>query len=136
MTANEAMLIVAERIAKQYGYIESTRANINAIHDDFWGNRYMGIKASIEGKEIKFKNCQYVLPQLEDEKATHRQSFKIDIDMHFGNPRLNIRLPHASAFLTYKEDKLSAVQGFDEESVQLLMEVKEELDNLIKSDAV
>lgn len=39
MTENQAMLIVAEQVAKEQGYIEVSKNTLNALRDRFWGQQ-------------------------------------------------------------------------------------------------
>ena len=107
MDANQEMIKVAELIANQYGYIEVSKHSINAIRDCFWGNQYLGFKAKAEGRVLEIQSCKYIIPLFEEDKDKYNRRPKIDIDMHFGKPRLGIDLPDGtSCFLTYKDNIL------------------------------
>lgn len=134
MDANQAMIKVAELIANQYGYIEVSKHSINAIQDKFWGNQYLGSKAKAEGRVLEIQSCKYIIPLFEEDKDKYNRRPKIDIDMHFGKPRLGIDLPDGtSCFLTYKDNICSEAQAFGDKGIELAMSVKEKIDNIINS---
>lgn len=129
MNANEAMLKVAKSMAELYGYVIQYEegAKLRALDDDFWGNKAAGYEAKERGEELAILTCKYVSPKTE--KA------KIDIDMHFGNPRLNVSMPDNETFacLTYKGDELSASQSFGRNGLGLAMLIKSQIDFFIKN---
>lgn len=61
MTENEAMLIVAEQVAKEQGYIEVSKNAHNALRDRFWGNRAV---AAMAGKPVVINNLQVHPPDV------------------------------------------------------------------------
>lgn len=134
MDANQAMLIVAERTAKEYGYIEVSKHQIDAIRDTFWGNQYLGVKAMMEGVKITVDSCLYIKPQFEEDKDENKRRPRIYIDMHFGKPRLCIDLPGGtSCFLTYRENICSEAQAFGNNGLALALSIKDKIDYLINN---
>lgn len=129
MEVNQAMLIVAEQTAKEHGYIEVSNHIIDAKRDWFWGNQVLAAKALAEGKEaIKVQACLYVLPQFEEDKDTSKRRPKIQIDMHWGKPRLGIDLPDGtSCFLTYKDNICNEAQAFGEKGLTFALAIKEKI---------
>lgn len=134
MTVNEAMLIVANKLATEWGYIEDSTFNINAIKDSFWGNQAIGLQAYYERKpEVIVNACKYIYPVFDFEKGNGQRSPCIEIDMHFGKPRLSVRKQDDTfACLTYKDGVFSEGQAFNEYGPELLMELKKSIDDLIK----
>lgn len=134
MTVNEAMLIVAKKLASEWGYIEDSTFNINAIKDCFWGNQAIGLQAFYENKpEVIVSACKYISPMFDFEKEDGKRSPSIEIDMHFGKPRLSVRnRDNTFACLTYKDGVFSEGQAFYEKGPELLMELKKSIDDLIK----
>lgn len=133
-TANEAMLVVANKLATEWGYIEDRKFDINAIKDSFWGNRYIGAQAYIDKKpEVIVNACKYIYPMFDFEKEDGKESPRIEIDMHFGKPRLSVQKPDGTfACLTYRDGVFSEGQAFQENGPELLMELKKSIDELIK----
>lgn len=127
------MLIVAEQVAHEHGYIEVSRHEINALRDRFWGNQVLGVKAMSEGKQVKIKSCKYILPQFEEDIDNGKRRPKIDIDMHWGKPRLGIDLPDGtSCFLTYKDGKCSEAQAFGESGLSFAVSIQSRIEELIR----
>lgn len=134
MEANQAMLKVAEFMARWYGFIEVSKHTINAERDSFWGNQYLGIKARLEGYTLEIQSCKYIYPQFEEEKDERKRRPKIEIDMHFGKPRLGIDLPDGtSCFLTYRDNICSEAQAFGDRGIALAQSVKEKIDYFINN---
>lgn len=130
MEINEAMLIVAEEVAHELGYIEVGKEVINGLQDDFWGNR--AIAAERYPKLVLVKSCKYILPQWESEKDERKRSPKIKIDMYWGKPRLGIDYPDGSfCSLTYKDGKVSEAQAFGENGLSRAVEIQQRIDKLI-----
>lgn len=126
MTVNEAMLVAAGEIAKDYGYIMTREPYKHyARKDDFWGN----VVKSVKEPDLHILTVEYTLPAFEGEP-----SHKIDIDMYFGLPRLNVRLPEACAHLTYRNGILSEAQAFHERGLALAILLKERIDKLIVTE--
>lgn len=126
------MLEVAALIARRYGFIEIGQRTINAERDKFWGNICLGIKARMEGRTIEIQSCKYIYPQFEGERNEKQRSPKIEIDMHFGNPRLCIDLPDGtSCFITYKDNTCIEVHTFGENGVRFAMYVTRRIDTFI-----
>lgn len=134
MEANQAMLKVAELTARWYGFIEVSKHTINAERDSFWGNKLLGAKARREGYTLEIQSCKYIYPQFEEEKGESKRRPKIEIDMHFGEPRLGIDLPGGtSCFLTYRDNICSEAQAFGDKGIALALSVKEKIDYLINN---
>ncbi len=122
MTVNEAMVKVAEEIAREEGYICVYEPYKHyARKDSFWGNQYAAVKAN--NLDLHIITTKWIRPAFEGERV-----YRIDIDMYFGEPRLNIQLPGGSAHLTYKEGKLSETQCFGEDALMLAAYYKERID--------
>ena len=129
MTENQAMLIVAEQVAHENGYIEVSKHIIDARRDWFWGNR---AAAQLSGKTIQVAACKYILPIFEGEKDENKRRPKIEIDMHWGNPRLGIDLPDGTfCSLTYKNGICSEAQAFGEKGLAFALSIKDRIDYLI-----
>lgn len=125
MEVNEAMLIVAEEVARELGYIEVSREVINGLQDNFWGNRAMAADKQV-------KSCKYILPQWEGERDENKRKPEIEIDMHWGRPRLGIDYPDSSfCCLTYKDGKVSEAQAFGENGLARAIDIKQRVDKLI-----
>ena len=132
MEANQAMILVAEMTAREYGYIEVSKHTIYAERDAFWGNKFLGVKAKMEGGSLELNSCKYILPQFESDNEKNKCCPKIEIDMHFGSPRLGIRLPDGtSCYLTYRENTCSEAQAFGERGVAFTLSIKDKIDYYI-----
>lgn len=131
MTENEAMLIVAEQVAKEHGYIEVSKNAHNALRDRFWGNRAVAVMA---GNPVVITTCKYILPIFEGEKDESKRRPKVQIDMHWGKPRLGIDLPDGTfCCLTYREGICSEAQAFGENGLAFALSIKGRLDYLIRN---
>lgn len=129
MTENQAMLIVAEQVAKEQGYIEVSKNTLNALRDRFWGNRAVDAMA---GKPVVITTCKYILPMPEEDKDESKRRPKIEIDMFWGRPRLGIDLPDGTfCCLTYKEGICSEAQAFGEKGLTFALSIKDRIDYLI-----
>lgn len=134
MTENEAMLIVAEQVAKEHGYIEVDRQINDGYHDSFWGNKVEAVKAMVAGKPLSVETCMYILPIFEGEKDENKRRPKVQIDMHWGKPRLGIDLPDGTfCCLTYKNGICSEAQAFGENGLAFALSIKGRLDYLIRN---
>lgn len=130
MEVNEAMLIVAEEVARELGYIEVSKEVINGLQDNFWGNRAAAAKCY--PKLVIVKSCLYILPQWESEKDERKRNPKVEIDMYWGKPRLGIDYPDGSfCCLTYKDGKVSEAQAFGESGLLRAIYIKQRVDKLI-----
>lgn len=124
MTINEAMLRVAEDIARAYGYIEAQEPwKLYAKRDWFWGNQF----AAKESPDLHITTCKYIRPAFEDEPT-----LRIDIDMSFGKPRLNVQIPGASAHVMYRDGHLCEAQAFLEKGPLLVLEIQNYIDEYLK----
>ena len=131
MTENQAMLIVAEQVAKENGYIEVSKHIIDASRDWFWGNKVLSVMA---GKPLMITACKYILPMFEDEKDESKRRPKIEIDMHWGKPRLGIDLTDGTfCCLTYKDGICSEAQAFGEKGLAFALSIKDRIDYLINN---
>lgn len=131
MEVNEAMLIVAEEVAQELGYIEVRKNIIHGERDSFWGNQYL---AKSRSTPLVVKSCMYILPQWEGEKNENKRSPKVKIDMHWGNPRLSIDYPDSSfCCLTYEDRKISEAQAFEENGLSRAIDIKQRIDKLINN---
>lgn len=134
MDANQAMLLVAENTAKEYGYIEVGKRTIDAMKDNFWGNNYLGVKAMMEGYSITVESCKYIIPMFEEDRDKVSRRPKIEIDMHFGKPRLGIDLPGGtSCFLTYRDNICTEAQAFGNNGLAFALSIKDKIDYLINN---
>lgn len=125
MTVNEAMLIVAEEVANKLGYIDTGKTVITGKRDWFWGNR-------VAAADKQIVSCKYILPQWEGERDDRKRNPKIEIDMHWGNPRLGIDYPGGTfCCLTYKGEKVSEAQAFGENGLLCAISIKQRIDKLI-----
>lgn len=133
MEINDAMLALAKKYANELGYIDLGDFEIDAIKEKFWGNHFIGVKAYFEDKSrVIVKACKYIYPVFDFEKDAGKVTPKIEIDMHFGNPRLSIRKPdNTFACLTYSNGSYSEGQAFNEAGPELLLTLKNEIDKLI-----
>lgn len=123
------MLIVAEQVAKELGYIEVSKNAHNALRDRFWGNRAV---AAMAGKPVVITTCKYILPMFEEDKDDSKRRPKIEIDMFWGRPRLGIDLPDGTfCCLTYKDGICSEAQAFGEKGLAFALSIKEKIDYLI-----
>lgn len=129
MDINQAMLIVAEQVAKELGYIEVSKNAHNALRDRFWGNRAV---AEMAGKPVVITTCKYILPIFEGEKDENKRRPKIEIDMFWGRPRLGIDLPDGTfCCLTYKDGICSEAQAFGDKGIVFAASIKEKIDYYI-----
>ena len=129
MTENEAMLIVAEQVAKEQGYIEVSKNAHNALRDRFWGNRAV---AAMAGKPVVITTCKFILPMFEEDKDDSKRRPKIEIDMFWGRPRLGIDLPDGTfCCLTYKDGICSETQAFGDKGIAFAASIKEKIDYYI-----
>lgn len=129
MTVNEAMLIVAEREAKKYGYIEVSKDVLDARNDSFWGNKYVGLMSK---DPVTINRCRYIYPIFEEERDKNKMQPSIKIDMYYGRPRLNVCKPDGTfTCITYKDNVCSETQTFKENGLELALEIKKQIDELL-----
>lgn len=125
MEVNEAMLIVAEEVAHELGYIEAGKEVLEGKKSWFWGNREIAADKQV-------KSCLYILPLWEGEKDGSKRRPKVEIDMYWGRPRLGIDYPDSSfCCLTYKDGKVSEAQAFGENGLARAIDIKQRIDKLI-----
>ena len=125
MNINEIMLIVADEIARSYGYILTDERVISGKKDWFWGNR--------EGfPDAQVKSRTYILPAWEDEQE--REDYfacKIYLDMYWGKPRLHVRYPDGtSCCLTYGNEGCFEAQSFGPVGLSKAFRIQERIDEL------
>lgn len=135
MTVNEAMLQVAKETALEYGFIEvDVGSTIDAAKDWFWGNQAIGIMAQLRGEKHEIVGCKYILPLWEEEKEnTGTLAPSVKIDMHWGNPRLSVRLADKTfACVTYEDCTFREAQAFGEHGLELAASLKIKIDELSK----
>lgn len=131
MDVNQAMLIVAEQVSKEYGYIEVGKNVINARNDGFWANRFLGATSS---EPIYVSSCKYILPLFEEDKDPKKRRPKIEIDMYWGKPRLGIDLSDGTfCCLTYRDNICSEAQAFGERGLAFALSIKERIDYLLNN---
>lgn len=112
------MLIVAEQVAKEQGYIEVSKNAHNALRDRFWGNRAV---AAMAGKPVVITTCKYILPMFEEDKDDSKR-----------RPRLGIDLPDGTfCCLTYKDGICSEAQAFGDKGIAFAASIKEKIDYYI-----
>lgn len=127
---NQAMLAVAEELADELRYIEVAKWNINGLTDSFWGNRVLALKQYPQ--KLIIKASKYISPIWEDDKNKDIAQPKIEIDMHWGNPRLSIRKVDGTfCCLSYNESGFREAQAFGEDGLPLAAKIKERIDKLI-----
>lgn len=72
MEVNEVMLIVAEEVARELGYIDAGKEVIEGKNSSFWGNREFAADKQV-------KSCLYILPQWEGESDEKKRSQKLKL---------------------------------------------------------
>lgn len=123
MEVNQAMLLVAEEVARELGYVDAGTKIIVGSKDSFWGNREMAADKQVI-------SCKYILPFWEDDENEIKP--KIEIDMQWGSPRLGIRYPDGSfCNITYKDGEMSEAQAFHENGLSNALDIKQRIDKLI-----
>lgn len=132
MNANEAMIVVANQIARERGFIEVTPTHkMYAKNDSFWGNKVLGCKSP----DVYIETCKYIYPLFDDELeklGEYSKNPTIDIDMFWGNPRLNVRISsEEGAHITFSNEILSDVQAFGERGLDLAVLLKTRINKLM-----
>lgn len=130
------MLFEAEKLAARYGYIEVDRRTIKSNQDDFWGNTIVAIVAYAKKEKMpEVQACRYIKPVFDEDRNFKTKIPNVDIDMYWGNPRISVITPDgAFACLTYEDDICKDVQALGEKGVNLLLEIKNDLDRLIREN--
>lgn len=128
------MLMIAGQLAKEYGYIDLGQYDLDGVRSSFWGNRALAIERTVNGcTPVIVKACKYILPIWEDELDRSKRRPNIEIDMHWGKPRLSIDLPDGTfCCLTYRDGVCSEAQAFGDNGLKFALSVKERIDNLLK----
>lgn len=127
---NQIMLIVADEIARENGYIQIEEKTITGKTDWFWGNRAACPEAQV-------KSRTYVRPAWEDEQETSRyRPCKIYIDMNWGKPRIHVTTNNAFCCLTYSQDGFTEAQAYGENGLDEAVSLKNKIDKLIRNKLI
>lgn len=125
------MLIVAEQVAKEQGYIEVSKHVIDASRSSFWGNVALSATSKTP---VLVSSCKYILPMFEEDKDPKKRRPKVEIDMYWGLPRLGIDLPDGTfCCLTYRKGICSEAQAFGEKGIEFALTIKNRIDYLLKN---
>jgi hypothetical protein len=129
---NQALLKVAEEVARRFGYIEVEHYTQNLMKSDFWGTSFYATKQYVESeyKEIPtFEVVKYILPVFEDEKDENKSRPRIELRVRFRNPRIGIYFPEGGYVgLEYSpEGEFKEAQIFDERGYDYLPVIKEKV---------
>ena len=115
----KAMLYAAEKIARENGYILVAQEKRFADKDNFWGNvaaALMYARDNGHQKRLSYQYFKYIYPQFEEDRNEKYSVPKIELDLHFGNPRMTFYAHDdaGSCCLTYKREthKFSEAQVF------------------------
>ena len=113
MKITEAIIKTANEYGRLHGYILVGKGELDAAKSRFWGNAAASIGYKHEtGERLAFP-----------------------YDMHFGNPRINIRTKDFDfCCLTYnlKSGKFSEAQAFGDKGIELAMAIKLQIENNLK----
>lgn len=125
MNINEILLTVADKIARDNGYILTDERVIIGKNDWFWGN-----KAGFPDTQVKSRT--YILPAWEDEQEGENYfTRKIYLDMHWGKPRIHVKYPDgAFCCLTYSNDGCTEAQTFSPIGLKKALCIQEKIDKL------
>lgn len=137
MKITEAIIKTANEYGRLHGYILVGKGELDAAKSRFWGNVTASIGYKHEtGERLAFPYVKYILPAFEGDEAVEKHGIpKVDIDMHFGNPRINIRTKDFDfCCLTYnlKSGKFSEAQAFGDKGIELAMAIKLQIENNLK----
>lgn len=89
----KAMLHAAEIIARANGYIMVAQEERFLHKDRFWGNRMVAYEyAKKHGykKMLSYQYFKFIYPQFEEDVDENKSKPKIELDMHFSNPRVTV----------------------------------------------
>lgn len=89
----KAMLHAAEIIARANGYIMVAQEERFLHKDTFWGNVMVAYEYAKKHDYKKLQSYQYfkfIYPQFEEDIDENKSKPKIELDMHFGNPRVTV----------------------------------------------
>lgn len=127
MTINEAMLAVAEEIAREYGYILIDESIILGKNHWFWGN-----KRHYPGVQVKSRT--YILPVWEEEHDIPNYiGCKIYIDMYWGTPRIDVTYPDGSCCcLSFNAENRVDAQAFGNVGLEKAVDLKNAILELVK----
>ena len=131
---NQALVNVAEELARKFGYIEVEHKVADLMKDSFWGTAYYAAKMYLETKEEQtFEVVKYVKPIFEDELDPDKSRPKIETWVRFCNPRLSVYLPDGGMVsLEYKEDGTFAeCQIFDGSGFEAAPSIKRDVEEWI-----
>ena len=132
---NQALLRVAEEIARKFGYIETDHRTENLTLDKFWGTSFCAAKRFLKTREVPtFESVRYSYPIFEDDLDESKPRPKIELRVRFDNPRIDIRFPDGGFVgVEYKQDthEFSEAQVFGDSGYWKLCVVKERIEQLI-----
>lgn len=139
MDITEAILKVANDFGRLHGYILIEEGDLDAAKSRFWGNIAVSIKYKHEtGKSLVIPYVKYILPTFEDNEEVKKHGIpKVEIDMHFGNPRLSIRTKNFDfCSLTFSRDsaRFRESQAWGDRGIELALSIKKQIENNIKQD--
>lgn len=137
MDITEAILKVANDFGRLHGYILIEEGELDAAKSRFWGNIAVSIKYKHEtGKSLVIPYVKYILPTFEDNEEVKKHGIpKVEIDMHFGNPRLNIRTKNLDfCCLTFNRDtsRFTESQAWGDRGIELALSIKMQIENNLK----
>lgn len=136
---NQALLQVANEIAREYGYIETDRKIENLMLSDFWGTRFQAVKYYFNFHKIpEFESVRYSYPVWEDDLDEKKRRPKITFRVRFANPRIDIDFPDGGYVgLEYSPASCSfeEAQIFGESGYRKLPVIKERIEQLINEIA-
>lgn len=130
-TLIKAIREVADKFARDNGYILVVD-EVKYLHKDtFWGNAAIGTKYAMDHdfkKFITYKSFKYVYPLSEEEKDSKKSTPKIELDMYWGDPRITVLTKDESGSfcLTYssKTRKFSSAQVWEEKGFERALDMK------------
>lgn len=137
MDITEAILKVANNYGRLHGYILTEEGALDAVKSKFWGNLAASIKYEHEtGKSLVIPYVKYILPTFEDNEEVKKHGIpKVEIDMHFGNPRLSIRTKNFDfCCLTFSRDsaRFRESQAWGDRGIELALSIKMQIENNLK----
>lgn len=137
MDITEAILKVANNYGRLHGYILTEEGALDAAKSKFWGNLAASIKHKSEtGKSLVIPYVKYILPMFEDNEEVEKHGVpKVEIDMHFGNPRLSIRTNKFDfCCLTFNRDtsRFTESQAWGDRGIELALSIKMQIENNLK----
>ena len=107
---NQALLQVANEIAREYGYIETDRKIENLMLSDFWGTRFQAVKYYLNFHKIpEFESVRYSYPVWEDALRVRFANPRIDIDFPDGG---YVGLEYSPASCSFEEAQIFGDSGY------------------------